>query len=634
MNLLMILLLPFTLVYRGFITVILSPYYLVTYIIKSFKKNDNKTKAESKKSDKKITIKETKTNVLEKKNDINSNNNSTLEKTNTQNVYRANEIKKDDNKKIPKVKTDDYVSENSFSIPVDKNISSRKKQKLYDRYLKKARLEEKRRVKEIERIKKKNELKEKERLKKEKEIADEENQALKKEKLNTGSFGNKIKNLLKKMNTPINQQIDLETRKRILEEGFKEEIKKDSDLKPMLFTYVAKNKNGEIEKNEIEALTRADIHSFLVMEGYEVYDIFPSKTIFTGNIANTKLKRARLIFYLSQLSAYLKSGIALSEAIKYLYKQAKRKSERAVWRSVYYDLAMGDVLSVAMEKRKTAFPKLLINMIKTAEMTGNLAETLDDMVDYYSEVDQNMKQMKSAMTYPAAVLSFAFVVVLFILIWVVPQFKEIFKSMGSKPPTITQITLSVSDFLSGIGGIITIAIIGIIIAAMVFMYYNVRSFRKFIQEIAMHVPVFGNIIIYNEVNIFSKTFANLINHNVFITDSMGILSKITNNEIYKKLIFETANNLTKGEPVSKAFNNQWAFPVTAYQMLLTGEKTGRLGEMMEKVSNYYGEQHRNIINQMKTLIEPILIVGLAIVVGFILLSILIPLFASYNLISS
>ena len=148
----------------------------------------------------------------------------------------------------------------------------------------------------------------------------------------------------------------------------------------------------------------------------------------------------------------------------------------------------------------------------------------------------------------------------------------------------------------------------------------------------MNIPVFGNIIIYNEVAVFSRTFANLLNHNVFITDSIDVLSKITENEVYKELIYDTANNLTRGESVSSAFKNHWAFPEIAYQMLLTGEKTGRLGQMMEKVSLYFEEQHRNIINRMKSLIEPILIVSLAFIVGFILISVFTPMFDSYSMI--
>ena len=213
--------------------------------------------------------------------------------------------------------------------------------------------------------------------------------------------------------------------------------------------------------------------------------------------------------------------------------------------------------------------------------------------------------------------------------WVVPQFVDIYADLGSDIPTITKVVIAISDFLKNYLLVILIVIILVIVVYLV-LFKNVKSFRMTMQELAMHLPVFGNIIIYNEVTIFAKTFANLINHNVFITDSMDVLSKITDNEIYKRLIFDTARNLTKGEAISKAFKDHWAFPNIAYQMLITGEKTGRLGPMMERVSNYYQEQHRAIINQMKSLIEPIMIVTLAVIVGGILLAVIIPMYGMYD----
>ena len=151
------------------------------------------------------------------------------------------------------------------------------------------------------------------------------------------------------------------------------------------------------------------------------------------------MKKSRLIFYLSQLSAYLKSGIALSDAVKILDEQAKKTNEKKAWRAVYYDLSMGDELSAAMEKRHSTFPRLLINMIKTAEMTGNLTETLDDMVDYYTESESTRKQMKSAMMYPIIVSIFALIVIVFILTWVVPEFVGIYNDLGSDLPAITKV---------------------------------------------------------------------------------------------------------------------------------------------------------------------------------------------------
>ena len=164
----------------------------------------------------------------------------------------------------------------------------------------------------------------------------------------------------------------------------------------LIFNYVARNSKGEVEKSSIEALSRVDVHSFLLAEGYEVYEITPANSALTTNVISFKFKADRLIFYLSQLSAYLKSGIALADSVKILVDQTKKDNERNTWRAVYYDLSMGDNLSLALEKRKDAFPKLLINMVKTAEMTGNLIDTLDDMVEYYTETENTKKQMNQS----------------------------------------------------------------------------------------------------------------------------------------------------------------------------------------------------------------------------------------------
>ena len=129
---------------------------------------------------------------------------------------------------------------------------------------------------------------------------------------------------------------------------------------------------------------------------------------------------------------------------------------------------------------------------------------------------------------------------------------------------------------------------------------------------------------------FTKTFSYLLAHNVFITDTLQILGKITNNEVYKLLVKATAANLERGEKISAAFENQWAFPVPAYEMIVTGERTGQLSEMMGKVSTYYQGLHANTVGRIKAFIEPILIVGLTVVVGFIVLAIVIPMFNLYN----
>jgi len=405
------------------------------------------------------------------------------------------------------------------------------------------------------------------------------------------------------------------------------------------FKYVAKSPEGNIIKGYFPAYSKVEVHSFLLSEGNEVYSIETNKWIqqlhpADVNSKSNKIKTKDLIFFITQLSTYIKAGIPLVESLKILSRQYKNANYQRIFRSLIYELSMGASLSDAMDKQGVAFPKLLINMVKVSEMTGELPEALDDMAEYYTEIDRTRKQMITALTYPAIIFVVAIAAIIFIMVWVVPRFVTIYSSMeGAELPGITQFVLNASKFLQE-KWLWLILGISLFILIFVYMYKNIKSFRTFIQYVMMHLPIIGQVVIYNEVTMFTKTFASLLAHNVFITDSMEILNKISNNEIYKSLILDTITNLAKGEKISLAFNNHWAFPVPAYEMIVTGEKTGQLPEMMDKVAKYYQELHANSVTRIKTFVEPIMILFLTVIVGGIILSIVIPMFNLYNLVQS
>lgn len=403
------------------------------------------------------------------------------------------------------------------------------------------------------------------------------------------------------------------------------------------FKYVAKSPEGNIIKGYFPAYSKVEVHSFLLSEGNEVYSIETNKWIqqlhpADVNSKSNKIKTKDLIFFITQLSTYIKAGIPLVESLKILSRQYKNANYQRIFRSLIYELSMGASLSDAMDKQGVAFPKLLINMVKVSEMTGELPEALDDMAEYYTEIDRTRKQMITALTYPAIIFVVAIAAIIFIMVWVVPRFVTIYSSMeGAELPGITQFVLNASKFLQE-KWLWLILGISLFILIFVYMYKNIKPFRTFIQYVMMHLPIIGQVVIYNEVTMFTKTFASLLAHNVFITDSMEILNKISNNEIYKSLILDTITNLAKGEKISLAFNNHWAFPVPAYEMIVTGEKTGQLPEMMDKVAKYYQELHANSVTRIKTFVEPIMILFLTVIVGGIILSIVIPMFNLYNLV--
>lgn len=394
------------------------------------------------------------------------------------------------------------------------------------------------------------------------------------------------------------------------------------------YRYTVINGVGKRESGTFDAESENDVRAFLLSQDYQVLEV-RERSKLDVDLGTSKFSAGDLSFSLTQLSTYLKAGIPLADSVRILAKQSKKPGIKKSFNELVYQLLKGESLSEAMEMQEKVFPKLLINMVKTAEMTGDLPSILDDMAEYYTSMDQTRKQMKSAMTYPVVVLLIALGVLVFMLTYLVPQFTSLFESNGATLPALTQFIISVSDFIKEKWYLILI--IGFCLIFGIYeLYTKSQKIRQSIQTVLMHVPVFKDIIIYNEIANFTKTFASLLNHGVFITDSMEILSKITNNEVYKKIINNTLENLAKGDSISSAFKGQWAIPVVAYEMIVTGETTGQLGQMMEKVAGHFQMLHKNVIDQMKSLIEPLLICVLAVIVGIILLSIIQPMFSIYS----
>ena len=395
------------------------------------------------------------------------------------------------------------------------------------------------------------------------------------------------------------------------------------------YRYTIINGVGKKEQGTFEAESENDVRNFLLSQEYQVLEVKERSASDIDIGGNSKIGANDLSFSLTQLSTYIKSGIPLADSVRILAKQTKKANLKKSFNQLVYQLLKGENLSDAMAMQDKVYPKLLINMVKTAEMTGDLPSILDDMAEYYTSMDQTKKQMKSAMTYPIVVLTIAFGVLIFMLTYLVPQFTAMFDEQGATLPALTQTIVSVSNVLKTKWYLIIICI-SVVVIAFYMLFTKVQKFRETIQIILMHLPVIKDIIVYNEIANFTKTFASLLNHGVFITDSMEILSKITSNEVYKRIINKTLDNLGKGDSISSAFKGEWAIPVVAYEMIVTGETTGQLGNMMEKVASHFQMLHKNVIDQMKSLIEPILICFLAVVVGIILISIIQPMFSIYS----
>ncbi len=400
------------------------------------------------------------------------------------------------------------------------------------------------------------------------------------------------------------------------------------------YQYLAKKPGGKLIKGYFSAFSKLDTYSYLVEEGFTVYEITTSKWINFLHGENKylakKMKTKDLIFWLTQLSTYIKAGIPLTDAVKILARQNKQKRYNSIFDSIVYELTMGESFSEALRRQGTMFPSLLINMLKASEMIGDIEGTLDEMAEYYEETEDTKRAFISALTYPSIVIVFAIAVVTFILVYIIPQFEKVYRSMPNITiPATTQLVINISYFIKS-NYLYIIIVLAVSVLGLYLLYDNVKEFRKALQTFAMKLPIFGKLIISSEISMFSKTFASLNRNNVLLTDTIDILSKITNNEIYKNIMFVTINNLASGEKMSLAFKDNWAVPELAYYMIKTGESTGELANMLDKVSEFYNKELKTSINALKSIIEPVMIVLLAVVVGGIIVAVIIPMFGLYQ----
>lgn len=399
--------------------------------------------------------------------------------------------------------------------------------------------------------------------------------------------------------------------------------------KKYTFKYRVVNKKGDKFYGYLDAYNKENVIAYLKNEGYNVLEVQKQNKIKALEMKPPKLKDSEISFMLAQLSTYLKAGIPLVDSVKILEKQSTKASKKRIYSNIIYELSKGENFSKALENGKGVFPIFLINMIKTSELTGDLVGTLDDMRDYYSAKDANKKRVINSMTYPAVLFTFSIIVLFFILTYVLPSFKSLFDAEDASIPTFTKVVLGISSFLTTYKWPIIIGIILLIIVLRL-LYKKVTKARRIMQIILMKLPVIGKSIIYSEVVMFTKTFAELLNHNVFITDSIKVLETVSKNEVFKDVIKESLEKLSKGESISSAFLNKWVFPQVAYEMLVTGENTGKLGMMMKYVADYYEELNSNLLKRLNAFIEPVLILFIAVIVGVVVISVIVPMFSFYG----
>lgn len=401
-----------------------------------------------------------------------------------------------------------------------------------------------------------------------------------------------------------------------------------------LYTYKAINQQGKQEQGLREAVDENQLLLELQSKGLIPVKIEQTKTTsFLGfRIGEFKhrLSTKDIVNFTTELATLVESGLPLDRSLTILIELTEdNKRLNTVVINILERIKAGKSLADSLEMETNVFTKFYLNMVRAGEMGGDLGGVLHELFDYL-ERSQNLKEkVTSALIYPAMLLLMSIASMLVMLVFVVPQFKEMFESAGQNLPLPTQIVVAVADFIKsywwmGLGFVL------LIMQTIKWQLENpVR--KKVIDSYVLKVPLIGEVLLVKEVAVFSRTLGTLLGNGVSILKSIVIVKEIITNSLLVEIIEKTEMQIKQGMTLSLALAEFNVFPKLAIQMIKMGEETGRLEEMLIKIANIYDKQLGNSIQRMLSLLEPSLIIFLGVMIGGIIVSILLAILSVNDL---
>lgn len=393
------------------------------------------------------------------------------------------------------------------------------------------------------------------------------------------------------------------------------------------FVYDAVDLTGRSIKGRIDADSEGVVLSKLHEQKLHVMSVKEQRELsipFVGTAASGAPKLQSVVVFSRQFATMIDAGISVLKCMDILEAQIKDPPLKAAVSEVRKDVKGGSSLGDAMVKHPNVFSKLYVNMIRAAELGGILDTILDRLAGFLEKEMEIRQKIKSAMMYPIIVLVFAFGIVGALFAFVLPKFKEIFASMNVEMPEMTKFLFVMSDYTVAYWYTFPIFVFGGMFA--VNQYGKTTQGRYKLDELKLKAPIVGELVLKMAVSRFCRTFGVLISSGVPMMRAMEIIGDTAGNAVITKAIFDTKNAIRDGSRLSTPLAGSGLFPPMVIHMIDIGEETGRLSEMMVKVADFYDQEVDAQVKGLTSLIEPILIVFMGVVVGFIAISIMAPMF--------
>lgn len=396
------------------------------------------------------------------------------------------------------------------------------------------------------------------------------------------------------------------------------------------FQYTIIDKYGKEKKGTMEAVGKDKVSAILRAEGNIPIRI-TEQNMFTKDINigfGNRVGLRELGIFCRQFYSILYAGISIIPALNMVGNQTENRALRKALKEVQMSVEKGDTLASAMKGQSEVFPNILISMIEAGEASGNLDVSFERMASHFEKEAKLKGIMKKAMIYPSFVGVIAVVVVIVMLVGVIPQFTVMFSEMNIEMPGLTKFIINMSDFLLKNGFYIGIVAVIAITALRIFLKSDLG--QEVLGRIGLKVPVVNKLIIKTASARLGKTLATLLAAGIPLIDAIEITAKVTDNVIIKNALLKAKDDVERGVPLSQPLESSGLFPPMVYQMIRIGEETGQIENMLEKIAVYYEEEVENASQALIAVIEPLMIVTLAVFVGFILVAIFGPMMSIYD----
>ncbi len=390
------------------------------------------------------------------------------------------------------------------------------------------------------------------------------------------------------------------------------------------YKYIAKDDSGQEIKGSKDAKNRDQLAGELRKEGLQVIEIQEKKSLFSPGKPSGGVKLEEMVIFTRQLATMISAGIPLLEGLEILQEQQENKAFNYALGDIVDRVRSGSDFSDSLAQHPKIFVKIYVSMVKAGEASGQLDVILTRLAEYQEATAKLIREIKSAMTYPCISLSLIFAITGFLMVYIIPQFKEIFTSLGIELPPITSMLMAISDFLVNSGHWIILGFIGLIF--LLVMYSKTPLGRYHLDYTKLKMPVFGSLFQKVALSRFARTFSTLIRSGVPILGALEIVGATSGNVLLEKALQVAMQNVKEGEPLAEPLGQFWVFPPMVTKMVAIGERSGALEALLEKISEFYDGQVEAAVETLTSMIEPIMIGLMGFIVGGIVLAVFLPIF--------